>query len=79
MGCVFLVRRLGFNCEVDFDEINFIVWTGIGKKKKKRTGKELFSTVGQLCSLVNARGIKAALKYSSNPKGGEDPSRLGRK
>lgn len=34
VGCVFLVNRLGFNYEVDSDEINFIVWTGIGKKNK---------------------------------------------
>lgn len=35
VGCVFLVHRLGFNCEVDSDEINFIVWRGIGKKLRR--------------------------------------------
>lgn len=62
MGYVFLVPRLGFNCEVVSDEINFIVWTGIGKKKK--TVQELFSTLGLLCSLVNAReqGYQSSLE-----------------
>lgn len=53
MGCVFLVNRLGFNYEVDSDEINFIVWTGIGKKINC-AGIKLFSSLGLLCSLVNA-------------------------
>lgn len=67
MSCVFLVHRLGFNCEVDPDGINFIVWTGIGKNC---AGIKLFSTLGLLCGLVNApeQGYQSSLEVQQQPQ-----------
>lgn len=50
MGCGLLLSRLGLSCEMDSDEINFIIWTGQGKNS---TRIKRFAILGLLCGLYN--------------------------
>lgn len=46
MGFGLLVPRLGFSCDMDSDEINFIIGTGKGKNS---TGIKCFAMLGLTC------------------------------
>lgn len=50
MGSALPVPILGFSCEMDSDEINFIIWAGKGKNN---TRIKCFAILGLLCGLYN--------------------------
>lgn len=73
VGCGLLLPRLGFSCEMDSDEINFIIWTEQGKNS---TGIKCFAILGLICCLYNVlvAGVRGNCK-----KEVKCPSYLGRK
>lgn len=72
MGSGLPVPRLGFSCEMDSDEINFIIRAGKGKNN---TRIECFAILGLLCGLCN---VLVADVHGQLQKDVKCPSYLGR-
>lgn len=73
VGSGLLVPRLGFSCQMDSDEINFIIWIG---KRKNSTGIKCFVFLGLLCALYN---VLVAGVQGQSQRDAKCPSHLGRK
>lgn len=73
VGSGLLVPRLGFSCQMDSDEINFIIWIG---KRKNSTGIKCFVILGLLCGLYN---VLVAGVQGQSQRDAKCPSHLGRK